>query len=89
MELRWSVRLMAKLTSGLFLSILVVMSTARKAVVEHRSVHTGDIVKIVPLELPETVWDEITWDIKMEWRENDLSWENPKVSLNIYTSRHS
>lgn len=61
---------------------MIILISARKAVLEHRSVHTGEVVKVVPIDLPGSIWDQgmIGDGIQMDWRENGLNWEKPSVS---------
>jgi hypothetical protein len=78
--------------SGLILSLLVLMAAARRAVVEHRSVHTGEVVKIVQLDIPVSVWEDgVSADgTYLEWREGSLSWEDPLASPKLrYNCSHT
>jgi hypothetical protein len=71
--------------TGLHLTLLLVLVDARQAVLEHRSVHTGEAVKIVPLDLPMGIWEAIVEGsaVTMEWRDENLAWEDPPVSRRV------
>lgn len=70
---------------GLFLSILAMNMPTRSMNVEHRSVHTGEIIKIVPLDLPQDIGHGDTSGnlFGLEWTESGLQLEEPIVGLSL------
>lgn len=63
------------------------MPAARRAVLEHRSVHNGEVVKIVPIDLPDAAWEAGPTEVQLEWRDSSLEWETARVIYIFHIAR--